>query len=109
MPIRFSLTGTGILKFLFRFLITGTGKFNLPSGSGLPETEFRFRSGFRPDIPVPVVPYTKVLKNVGARSVPVETYNNFVLEPEGLAEDKTAEEVLANTTIANNEENSCQR
>ena len=49
---------------------------------------------------------TKVLKNVGARSVPVETYNNLVLEPEGLAEDKTAEEVLANTTIANNEENS---
>ena len=49
---------------------------------------------------------TKVLKNVGARSVPVETYNNFVLESEGLAEDKTAEEVLANTTIANNEENS---
>lgn len=44
---------------------------------------------------------TKVLKNVGARSVPVETYNNFVLESEGLAEDKTGEEVLAN-----NEENS---
>ena len=49
---------------------------------------------------------TKVLKNVGARSVPVETCNNLVLEPEGLAEDKTAVEVLANTTIANNEENS---
>ena len=28
---------------------------------------------------------TKVLKNVAARSVPVETYNNFVLESEGLA------------------------
>ena len=42
-----------------------------------------------------------MLKNVGARSVPVETYNNFVLESEGLAEDKTGEEVLAN-----NEENS---
>jgi hypothetical protein len=28
------------------------------------------------------------------------------LESEGLAEDKTGEEVLANTTIANNEENS---
>jgi hypothetical protein len=50
-----------------------------------------------------------VLKNVGARSVPVEAYNIFVLESEGLAEDKTAEEVLANTTIANNEENSSQR
>ena len=49
---------------------------------------------------------TKVLKNVGARSVPVETYNNVVLESEGLAEDKTAEEVLANRTIANNEEHS---
>ena len=61
MPIRFSLTGTGILTFLFRFLITGTGDFNLPSGSGLPETEFRFRSGFRPDIPVPVVHYSDML------------------------------------------------
>ena len=48
---------------------------------------------------------TKVLKNVGARSESIETYNNFVLESEGLAEDKTGE-VLANTTIANNEENS---
>ena len=45
----------------------------------------------------------EVLKNIGARSVPVETYNNSVLESEGLAEDTTAEEVITNTSIANKE------
>ena len=40
------------------------------------------------------------------QTVPVETCNNSVLESEGLAEDSTAEEVLANTAIANDEENS---
>ena len=45
----------------------------------------------------------EVLKNISARSVPVETYNNSVLESEGLAEDTTAEEVITNTSIANKE------